>query len=377
MLSKLVSFDTVSTKTNLPLIEFVSDYLKSHKIHPNIIYNENKTKANLYAEIGSSVPGGIILSGHTDVVPVEGQDWHTNPFTLTETDSKLYGRGSCDMKGFNAIVLGAVPKMIKANLKRPLQIALSYDEEIGCIGAPSMIRQLSSKLPKAEVAIVGEPTMMKVVNAHKTSIGLETLVKGFEVHSSIMHKGVSAIMISAKLISWLEERNSENMEIKPTKKDKYFDPPFTTLHVGLIKGGTAGNITSKNCQFTIDIRCLPSESGSNWVEQYKMFAKSIEQDMQKINKNTKISIQQNHLVPGLKSEKNGIAEQIACQLTGKNGTSVVSYGTEAGQFQEAGYSTIICGPGSIEQAHQANEYLSLEQLSLGENFIENLINKLS
>ncbi len=376
MLSKLVSFDTVSHKTNLPLIQFVSTYLESHNVKVNLLYNLARTKANLYAEIGPSVPGGFILSGHTDVVPVEGQEWNTNPFSLSEDSEKLYGRGTCDMKGFLAIVLAAVPNMKKANLKRPLQLALSYDEEVGCLGAPSLIKEMQTKLPKAAAVFVGEPTMMKVVNSHKTSIGLQTYVRGFEVHSSIMHKGVSAIMTAAKLVNWISERTEENRQAKPSAADKHFDPPFSTLHVGLISGGTASNITSKDCKFSLDIRCLPSESEMDWIKRYEFFAKSIEKEIQKVNAKSKIQIEKHHYVPGLQSEKNCLAESLACQITGNNGTNVVSYGTEAGQYQRAGYSTVICGPGSIEQAHQANEFLSLEQLNLGKKFIQEVIKKL-
>lgn len=376
MLSKLISFDTVSNKTNLPLIEFVSNYLKSHDIEVNLIYNATRTKANLYAQIGPSVPGGFILSGHTDVVPIDGQEWHTNPFILTEDSKRLYGRGTCDMKGFLAIVLAAVPSMKRFNLKRPIQLALSYDEEIGCLGAPSLIKEMQLRLPKAQAVFVGEPTMMKVVNSHKTSIGLQTHVRGFEVHSSIMHKGVSAIMTAAKLINWISERTDENMLAKPSLSDKNFDPPFSTLHVGLISGGTAGNITSKDCKFSLDIRCLPSENEIDWIKKYETFAKSVEEEIQKVNSKTKIQIKKHHSVPGLQAEKNSVAEALACQITRNNGTNVVSYGTEAGQFQRAGYSTVICGPGSIEQAHQANEFLSLEQLNLGKKFVQEIIKKL-
>ncbi len=376
MLSKLVSFDTVSHKTNLPLIQFVSNYLESHNVKVNLLYNLARTKANLYAEIGPSVPGGFILSGHTDVVPVEGQEWNTNPFSLSEDSEKLYGRGTCDMKGFLAIVLAAVPNMKKANLKRPFQLALSYDEEVGCLGAPSLIKEMQTKLPKAAAVFVGEPTMMKVVNSHKTSIGLQTYVRGFEVHSSIMHKGVSAIMTAAKLVNWISERTEENRQAKPSAADKHFDPPFSTLHVGLISGGTASNITSKDCKFSLDIRCLPSESEMDWIKRYEFFAKSIEKEIQKVNAKSKILIEKHHYVPGLQSENNCLAESLACQITGNNGTNVVSYGTEAGQYQRAGYSTVICGPGSIEQAHQANEFLSLEQLNLGKKFIQEVIKKL-
>jgi acetylornithine deacetylase len=377
MLDRLVAFKTISSDTNLALIDFVRDYLHGHGIEVNLIYNREKTKANLFAQVGPNVDGGVILSGHTDVVPTEGQDWNSDPFKLAEHNNRLYARGSCDMKGFNATVLAAVPKMIQSRLKKPIQIALSYDEEVGCIGAPSMIKAIGKKLPKASSVIVGEPTMMKVVNAHKTSVGLATHVRGFEVHSSIMHTGVSAIMTASKLINWIAQKTEENSRKEPKEVDKKFNPPFTTLHVGLINGGTAGNITAKDCKFSLDIRCLPSENGQNWIKKYRRFSEKIRGEIRMTCPSADIFIEPNHWVPGLKPETNGTAEALVRQLTRKNELEMVSYGTEAGQFQEAGYSTIICGPGSIEQAHQPNEFLDTAQLEESVSFVDNLVKELS
>lgn len=377
MLDRLVAFKTISSDTNLALIDFVRDYLHGYGIEVTLIYNREKTKANLFAQVGPNVDGGVILSGHTDVVPTEGQDWNSDPFKLAEHNNRLYARGSCDMKGFNATVLAAVPKMIQSRLKKPIQIALSYDEEVGCIGAPSMIKAIGKKLPKASSVIVGEPTMMKVVNAHKTSVGLATHVRGFEVHSSIMHTGVSAIMTASKLINWIAQKTEENSRKEPKEVDKKFNPPFTTLHVGLINGGTAGNITAKDCKFSLDIRCLPSENGQNWIKKYRRFSKKIRDEIRMTCPSADIFIEPNHWVPGLKPETNGTAEALVRQLTRKNELEMVSYGTEAGQFQEAGYSTIICGPGSIEQAHQPNEFLDTAQLEESVSFVDNLVKELS
>ena len=377
MLDRLVAFKTISSDTNLALIDFVRDYLHGHGIEVNLIYNREKTKANLFAQVGPNVDGGVILSGHTDVVPTEGQDWNSDPFKLAEHNNRLYARGSCDMKGFNATVLAAVPKMIQSRLKKPIQIALSYDEEVGCIGAPSMIKAIGKKLPKASSVIVGEPTMMKVVNAHKTSVGLATHVRGFEVHSSIMHTGVSAIMTASKLINWIAQKTEENSRKESKEVDKKFNPPFTTLHVGLINGGTAGNITAKDCKFSLDIRCLPSENGQNWIKKYRRFSEKIRGEIRMTCPSADIFIEPNHWVPGLKPETNGTAEALVRQLTRKNELEMVSYGTEAGQFQEAGYSTIICGPGSIEQAHQPNEFLDTAQLEESVSFVDNLVKELS
>ena len=373
MLDKLVSFKTVSLDSNLEMINFIQDYLNSYGIDSHLVFNNLKTKANLYAQIGPNVEGGILLSGHTDVVPIEGQSWTSDPFRLIEKNGRLYGRGSCDMKGFNALILAAIPTMMKVKLQKPIQIAFSYDEEVGCLGAPAMINKIRVTLPKAAAVIVGEPTMMNTVNGHKTSIGLKTHVRGFEVHSSLMHNGVSAVMNAGKLVSWVSEQTEKNKAMEIQEENRKFEPPFTTLHVGVINGGTAGNITAKDCRFSLDIRCLPSESSKAWVKKYEEYAKIVEAQMQTTNTTSYINIEKAHFVPGLKPEVNGFAEALVRQITRQNNTEMVSYGTEAGQFQEAGYSTIICGPGSIKQAHQANEYIDVLQLKKGELFISELI----
>ena len=355
------------------MIMFIKDYLNSYGINSHLVFNDNKTKANLFAQIGPNVEGGILLSGHTDVVPVDGQNWQTNPFKVTEKNNRLFGRGTCDMKGFNALILAAVPKLIKTQLKKPIQIGLSYDEEIGCVGAPRMIKRIQSILPKAAAVIVGEPTNLQIVDGHKTSVGIKTHVKGFEVHSSLMHTGVSAVMNASKLVAWLGEETEKNKKTQPHKEDMQFDPPYSTLHVGTIRGGTAGNITAKDCIFSLDIRCLPREDSQNWIEKYKNYVSLVEREMRTINRSTEIKVEVTHVVPGLKPEINGFAEQLVRNVTRENGTGKVSYGTEAGQFQKAGYSTIICGPGSIKQAHQPNEYIQKSQLCEGEKFVSGLI----
>ena len=373
MLSKLVSFETISSESNLDMIMFIKDYLNSYQIESHLVFNDHKTKANLFAQIGPNIEGGVLVSGHTDVVPVKGQKWRTNPFKVTETNNRLFGRGTCDMKGFNALILAAVPTLIKAKLTKPIQIALSYDEEIGCLGAPRMIQRIQEILPKAAAVIVGEPTNMQIVDGHKTSVGIKTHVKGFEVHSSLMHTGVSAVMNASKLVTWLGEETEKNKAIQPAKEDIKFDPPFSTLHVGTITGGTAGNITAKDCMFSLDIRCLPREDSQTWIEKYKNYVSLVEREMKAINQNTEIKVEVAHIVPGLKPEINCFAEQLVRGITRKNGTQKVSYGTEAGQFQKAGYSTIICGPGSIKQAHQPNEYIEMSQLYEGKKFVSELI----
>lgn len=373
LLERLVAFPTVSSETNLPLVDFVEDYLASHGVRARRVYSDCRTKAALYANIGPEVPGGVILSGHTDVVPVEGQPWDSDPFEVVEKDGRLYGRGTCDMKGFDAIALAAVPKALAAGLKRPLQIALSFDEEVGCTGAPRMIEAMMADLPRARAAIIGEPSMMQAVTGHKGGFGIETHLRGFEVHSSILHTGVSAVMEGAKLIDWASRMNAANAAKAPDAVDALFDPPWTTLHVGKVVGGTAHNITARDCRFTMAVRAVPSEDLAQWRAAYEAEVRALEAEMQSVRPEARINLTTVFDVPGLRPEEQGEAEAIVRRLTGDNATHQVSYATEAGQFQEAGVSSVICGPGDIAQAHQPNEYLEVSQLAAGEAFVDRLI----
>jgi len=383
MLGRLVAFPTVSRDSNLDLVRFVRDYLAGHGVESRVVPSpKGEPKANLYAQIGPDVPGGVVLSGHTDVVPVDGQNWSTDPFKVVEKDGRLYGRGTCDMKGFNALALALVPEMLEARLKRPIQIALSYDEEVGHQGVPSLIESMVETLPRAAVVFVGEPTSMQVVTQHKGGCSLTTRVSGFEVHSSLVHTGVSAVMNAAKLINWHSERMAENraaaMSLGKDAPGSLFDPPYTTLHNGMIHGGTAGNITAKDCWFTSDIRCLPSEDGRDWFARYRAECDRVALEMQAIRPETGIDIEVRLLAPGCRKEVDGEAERMARRLTGDNGEHAVSYGTEAGHYQnEGGYSVCVVGPGSIEQAHQPDEYISVAQFEAGEAFMRRLIRELS
>jgi acetylornithine deacetylase len=377
ILDKLVSFPTVSSESNLALVDWVEDYLAAHGVRATRVYNDAGTKANLYANIGPELEGGVVLSGHTDVVPVEGQAWDSDPFTVVEKDGRLYGRGTCDMKGFDAIALAAVPRALKAGLKRPLQIALSYDEEVGCLGAPRMIAEMARALPRAAAAIIGEPSGMKVVNGHKGGIGIETHLRGHEVHSSLMHTGVSAVMEAAKLVDWANRMNAENMASERDPIDALFDPPWTTCHVGTIHGGSADNITARDCRFVMGFRCIPGESVEGWRQRYLAEVARLEAEMQAVHPDARIDTAIRFHVPGLKPELDGAAEELARRLSGDNATHVVSYATEAGQFQEGGYSAVIIGPGNIAQAHQPNEWLSLRQFEAGIGFVDKLIDHLS
>ena len=377
ILEKLVSFPTVSSESNLELVDWVEEYLASFGVKSHRVYNAEGTKANLYANVGPEVEGGVILSGHTDVVPVEGQAWDTDPFTVVEKDGKLYGRGTCDMKGFDALALAAVPLALERGIKRPIQIAFSYDEEVGCVGAPSMIDAMPQHMPRAAAAVIGEPSMMKAVSGHKGAFGIRTHVHGFEVHSSLIHTGVSAVMEAAKLIDWANQMNAVNAAAPVPPEAAAFVPPYTTLHVGIVHGGTASNITAKDCEFGLFVRCVPSDNFDQWTKAYLDKVAEVEAEMKAIRPEAWIETHVTNGVPGLRPEVDGAAEALVRRLTGDNSTNVVSYGTEAGQFQERGHSAIICGPGSIDQAHQQNEFIEISQFEAGEQFMHRLIDHLS
>ena len=375
MLEKLIGFNTVSDRSNLPLIDFIEDYLTQHGVQSKRVYNSTGDKSNLYAHIGPMIEGGVILSGHTDVVPVEGQDWSTDPWTVVEKDGKYFGRGTCDMKGFLAIVLAYVPQMIAADLQTPIQIALSYDEEVGCEGVIPMVKELASIMPKAAMCIVGEPSDMKVVTGHKGGIGFYTEVTGYEVHSSLAHIGVSAVMTAATLVEWHNKKNEDAVANQDPKNK--FVPPFPTYHVGKIQGGTAGNITAKTCTFINDFRLLPTQNAEAEADAYMAFAAKLDAKIKNIRPEAGIKVTPKFGVPGLRPEEHGAAETLVRRLTGDNSINVVSYGTEAGHFQTESISTVICGPGSIDQAHQADEYITVDQYNQGAKFLRNLISDLS
>jgi acetylornithine deacetylase len=377
ILDRLVSFPTVSRDSNLPLIDWVEDYLESQGVTAHRVWNEDRTKASLYAHIGPKVEGGVVLSGHSDVVPVDGQVWSSDPWTVTERDGRLYGRGTCDMKGFVALALAAVPLALAADLKRPLQLALSYDEELGCTGAPPMIAEMARSLPRAAAVIVGEPSRFSVVTGHKGGTGFKVHVKGYEVHSSLIHTGVSAIMAAAPLIDFANRVNAANAARPPAALAQMFNPPWTTLHVGMIRGGTAHNITAADCRFSCEIRVVPGEDIEDWVAAFEGQVAQAVAAMQTIRPETGITVERFFSVPPLRPETDGAAEALARRLTGDNGLHVVSYGTEAGQFQAEGYSAVVCGPGDIAQAHQPDEFLEISEFDAGWSFMQRLVASLS
>ena len=375
MLAKLVSFPTISDQTNLPLIDFVEDYLRSWGIPSVKTFNADGTKASLHAVIGPNVDGGVVLSAHTDVVPVAGQNWSSDPFTLSERGGRLYGRGTADMKGFAACALAHLPHFLEAGLKAPIHIALSYDEEVGCFGAPPMIARMVAEGPQPKAVIVGEPTLMKVVTGHKGIMVFKTTITGHSVHASQLDRGVSAVSAAARLVSWLDEQTARNCA--KADPDCLYDPPYTTLHSGVIAGGTAHNITASKCELTSDILFLPEEGAERWEAALRCFAEQeILPAMKAVHPDCRIQIERLASVPGLSRETDGAAEQLARQLTGDNSENVVVYATEGGQFQEAKLSTVVCGPGSIDQAHQPDEFIESSQLIKCAAFLDALYKSL-
>lgn len=378
LMTKLISFPTVSRDSNRPLIDWVADYLDGHGIEA-VVWPDpaQPEKAALFAHSGPKEEGAIVLSGHTDVVPVDGQPWTSDPWTVTERDGRYFGRGTCDMKGFDALALWAVVEGHYAGLKTPMQLALSFDEEIGCTGAPKMIPHLKEAFPVGSSVIVGEPSEMRAVTGHKGGHGFPTHVVGFEVHSSIAYQGVSAIHEAAKLITWANEQNELAAAQTPGPVDAMFDPPYTSWHVGMIEGGTAHNITAKDCRFVMGFRAVPGDDINELRQRYFDRVAELRAEIQKVRPETDIHVETMFAVPALKPEEAGSAEGLARALTGDNGTHVVSYGTEAGQFQDEGYSAVVCGPGNIEQAHQPDEYIEISEFQAGHKFMQDLVARLS
>jgi len=377
ILATLVAFDTTSRDSNLKLIEYVEALLADLGVQANRVPNADGRKANLYATLGPQTEGGIVLSGHTDVVPVDGQNWSSDPFTLTERDGRLYGRGTCDMKGFLALALAAAPAFAEpGRLRRPVHLAFSYDEEVGCLGAPSMIAEIARNLPKPGAVIVGEPTMMEVVHGHKGITTYTITVTGHEAHSSLTHLGLSANMVAVRLMHDLSTLAARlEREANP---DSPFLPKHATLTIGTINGGTAGNILARQCVFLFDLRCPPGMDPLAILAPFLAQAKLLDAEIKARFPEAGIEIVRRSATPAFAPEADGAAERIARSLAGDNGPPrVVPYAAEAGQFQEAGFSTAICGPGSIEQAHQPDEYVDRVQMERGAAFMLRLAEMLA
>lgn len=370
ILERLVAFDTTSAKTNNPCIDYVKEFLAGHGIESHLVPTADRQKASLYATIGQSSRPGIGLSGHTDVVPVTGQDWSSDPFRLIERDGKLFGRGSCDMKGFLACVMAMVPEFKRRQLAVPIHILFSYDEEVGCTGVRPMIAELGGRLTKPRLVIVGEPTTMTVVDAHKGATRFKTTVTGREAHSSMAHIGVNAIHIAGLLIAELGKLEAE---LRNGKQETRFTPPYSTLQVGLIEGGRAQNIVPRHCSFSWEVRVLPGVSVDETLQRFRTSVEEVHLPaMRRVAIDAAIDTVHVNTVPSFYSGRGSEAVSLALRLAGQNETYAVSYGTEAGLFQAAGPPSVICGPGDIEQAHRPDEFVAISELDRCLAFLQRL-----
>ncbi|MBM3644907.1 MAG: acetylornithine deacetylase [Alphaproteobacteria bacterium] len=372
MLRRLVAFDTTSRNSNLALIDYVRGYLASHGVASTLVHSDDGAKANLFATVGPSVPGGVVLSGHTDVVPVDGQPWDTDPWTLTLKDGKYFARGSCDMKGFLALALARVPAFVAAPLKKPIHLALSYDEEVGCFGAHALAQRMAAEVPRPRAIIIGEPTMMTVVHAHKGTQIYVTTFTGFEAHSSMTHLGVSAIHFAGEFIHYLNEVQDELERNAP--RDSEFMPPAATFNVGTISGGTAGNILARECTVLWGYRALPTDPIDELGDRTKAWLTDVLLPRMKAkHPAARIETELRSSTPAFSPDGNEEAKALAASWSGSNTVSSVVYATEAGIFRKIlDVPTVVCGPGDIAQAHQPNEFLLASQLDAGASFMARL-----
>jgi acetylornithine deacetylase len=372
MLARLVAFDTTSARSNLALIDFVRAHLEAFGIESRLTFDDSGAKANLYASLGPPGPGGVVLSGHTDVVPVAGQPWQSDPFTLTERGGRLYGRGSADMKGFIALVLALLPEMLAAGLRRPLHIALSYDEELGCLGAPRMIADIAANLPKPDIVIVGEPTSLRLGNRHKGCYGFEIEIQGRDGHSSATHRGVNAISHAARTITFLDGIAERFRREGPF--DEGFDPPYTTVNVGEVAGGSAVNIIARHCRLGWEFRPIPAVDPKEVIAEVETWlTDELSPSLVERAPEAKVLMRADCVVPPLVPRRGSPAAELIRRLTGANESIGLAFATEAGQFQEIDVDAVVCGPGSIEQAHLPDEFIELSQLAEGEAFLRRLI----
>ncbi|MFJ2379764.1 acetylornithine deacetylase [Pseudomonas protegens] len=361
LLARLVGFATVSRDSNLELIGFIRDYLASHGVHSELIYNPERTKANLFASIGPEDRGGVVLSGHTDVVPVDGQAWSVEPFVLSEREGRLYGRGTADMKGFIASVLAAVPGLTRRRLRLPVHLAFSYDEEVGCLGVRPMLERMQQRPHKPLLCLIGEPTELRPVLGHKGKLAMRCQVRGAACHSAYAPYGVNSIEYAARLIGKLGEIGSRLAQ--PEHHDPRFDPPFSTVQTGTIQGGRALNIVPAECQFDFEVRTLPGYDAQAVVDQLQGYAREqLLPQMQAVQADTGIALQPLSAYPGLATAADSEAAELLALLSGSREFGTVAFGTEGGLFHQAGIPTVVCGPGSMDQGHKPDEFISLEQL---------------
>ena len=362
MLEKLVAFDTTSRESNLALIDFIGGYLTGLGVNYELIHNAERSKANLYARLGPSGKGGVMLSGHSDVVPVDGQNWSVPPFTLTERDGKLYGRGTADMKGFIACILAAVPHFLAQPLAQPLHLAISYDEEVGCLGVRTLLDALSRRAEKPDICLIGELTQLQPVLGHKGKLGMRCEVQGAACHSAYAPQGVNAIEYAAKLIHRLTLTGQRLAA--PEHHDARFDPPFTTVQTGLIQGGRALNIVPAECTFDFEVRTLPQDDVQEVARELEHYAqRELLPDMHAVSRDATIRFYPISGYPGLYTPAQSAAARLIAHLTGSDRFSTVAFGTEGGLFHQVGIPSVICGPGSMAQGHKPDEFITVEQLN--------------
>lgn len=372
LLRTLVGFDTTSRESNLQLIEFVRDYLAGFDVPCELIYNAERSKANLFASIGPAEQPGIVLSGHTDVVPVDGQPWTVAPFELSEHDGKLFGRGTADMKGYIACVLGLVPALVAAELRMPVHIALSYDEEVGCLGVRSLLAELQQRPVKPLLCIIGEPTELKPVLGHKGKLAMRCDVHGHPCHSAYAPLGVNAIEYAAELIG---ELGRIGQQLKaPEHHDERFDPPYSTVQTGVISGGKALNIVPADCRFDFEIRALPSQDPTQVAQQLQAYAEQqVLPRMRAVSEHSAIRFSELSAYPGLATDAQSQAAELIAAFCGSREFTTVAFGTEGGLFDAAGIPTVVCGPGSMDQGHKPDEFVSRAQLDACDAMLQRML----
>ncbi|WP_321945906.1 acetylornithine deacetylase [Paraburkholderia sp. J10-1] len=372
LLERLIGFETVSRESNLELIAFVQRYLADLGVECELFHNAERTKASLYATIGPRDKGGVVLSGHTDVVPVEGQAWTVDPFRLTEKNGRLYGRGSADMKGFLACVLAAVPRFAERKLNVPVHIAFSYDEEVGCLGVRPMLAELEKRAHKPRLCIIGEPTEMKPVLGHKGKLAMRCRVKGAACHSAYAPYGVNAIQYAARLINRLENIGEELAQ--PEHHDERFDPPYSTVQTGVVTGGRALNIVPAECEFDFEVRAVPGFEAQTVAERIESYAQAeLLPKMRKVHADADIRFEPLNAYPGLATPPDSEAAQLLAVISELRDFGTVAFGTEGGLFTRAGIPTVVCGPGSMEQGHKPDEFVSVDQLGRCDAMLARLV----
>jgi acetylornithine deacetylase len=375
MIERLIAFQTVSRDSNLGLIEWTRDYLVKLGAKTRLTHDATGKKANLFATLGDSPKPGLVLSGHSDVVPVDGQNWDTDPFAVVERDGKLFARGSADMKGFIGIALAQAPKFVAAlnsnRLDAPLHYALSYDEEVGCLGVRGLIRDLEENGIRPAGCVVGEPTSMQPIIAHKGTHRFRCAVHGREAHSSYVTHGVNAIEYAARLVVYIRQIADRLAQIET--RDYGFTVPYSTLSTGVIRGGIAANVVPKDCEFQFDMRTLPQTSPDALYQEIRTYAESLAREMQAVDPQSGIDLVWASQTVGLAASETDAIVRWAMQLSKNTTVGKVSYGTEAGLFQKMGVPTVICGPGDIAEAHRPNEFVALEQLAQCEAFMNRIL----